>query len=370
MPTPSYPAARTASRRVHPHLVHHIETAAVHGTAVPHPASIEAMLDAAFWASLRREEGKVPKVSLAFVPPEQAALALYFERPLPLDAASITRLGPAVEKPSIHLGVWARGEFLAIWGTTRQIPAFSTVVEVIAPGLLVVKQSRAEETAKFANLAVLEGDTIKVIDESPAVEHDCPSILDQLLADDRIRDTVVLPLAIAMRAHGRGGSLLVVPSNSDEWRESMTHPIPYPLVTAPGEVAYLLGRDGSERAGRRWRESLRQAIEAIAGLTAVDGATVVNDQFDVLVFGAKISRRDGAGRVEQIAVTEPIEGSAGLTVHPSHLGGTRHLSAAQFAQDQRNSVALVASQDGRFTAFGWSPYRGMVHAYRLEALLL
>jgi hypothetical protein len=57
-------------------------------------------------------------------------------------------------------------------------------------------------------------------------------------------------------------------------------------------------------------------------------------------------------------------------VHPSSLGGTRHLSAAQLVHDQRDSIALVASQDGRFTVFAWSPCEAMVHAHRVEALLL
>ncbi len=317
---------------------------------------IESILDAAFWASLRREEGRVPKVSLAFVSQEAAGHNLCFGRPLPLDAASITRLGPAVEKPSIHLGVWPLNGTLAIWGTTRQIPPFCAVVEVIAPGLIVCKLSREDEGAKFANLAVLEGDSIKLIDESSPAAADCPSILTGLLADGPLRDTVVLPIAIAMRAHGRGGSLLVVPAGSDAWFESMTHPIPYPILAPGGETLALPGQHG--------------VIEAIAGLTAVDGATVVNDRFEVLAFGAKISRRDGASRVEQVTVTEPIEGSPAEIVHPTALGGTRHLSAAQFSQDQKDAVALVASQDGRFTAFGWSPCREMVHAYRLESLLL
>ena len=43
---------------------------------------------------------------------------------------------------------------------------------------------------------------------------------------------------------------------------------------------------------------------------------------------------------------------------------------AQFAQDQNDSVALVASQDGRFTVFAWSEVRSAVCAYRVEALLL
>ncbi|MGI9181745.1 MAG: putative sensor domain DACNV-containing protein, partial [Longimicrobiaceae bacterium] len=45
-------------------------------------------------------------------------------------------------------------------------------------------------------------------------------------------------------------------------------------------------------------------------------------------------------------------------------------SAAQFVHDQRDALALVASQDGRFTVFGWSPCEERVHAHRVETLLL
>ncbi len=69
-------------------------------------------------------------------------------------------------------------------------------------------------------------------------------------------------------------------------------------------------------------------------------------------------------------LTESIEGSAPTVVAPAQLGGTRHLSAAQFVQDQPEAMALVASQDGRLTVFVWSPCDGVVHAHRIEALLL
>jgi hypothetical protein len=108
----------------------------------------------------------------------------------------------------------------------------------------------------------------------------------------------------------------------------------------------------------------------VAGLTAVDGATILTDQFDLLAFGVKIARRYRAMRVEQVVESEPIEGAAIRILHPTQLGGTRHLSAAQFAQDQRDAIALVASQDGRFTVFAWSARREMVYAYRVESLLL
>jgi hypothetical protein len=68
--------------------------------------------------------------------------------------------------------------------------------------------------------------------------------------------------------------------------------------------------------------------------------------------------------------TEPVLDTETLVVHPTKIGGTRHLSASQFVFDQRGAIALVASQDGRFTIFGWSPCDDMVHAHRIDTLLL
>jgi hypothetical protein len=117
-------------------------------------------------------------------------------------------------------------------------------------------------------------------------------------------------------------------------------------------------------------DDLKRAVDAIAGLTAVDGATVITDRYDLLAFGAKITRKRGHPPVEWVNLTEPVEGSTPVRATPAQLGGTRHLSAAQFVHDQRDALALVASQDGRFTIFKWSPAENMVHAHRVDALLL
>ena len=76
---------------------------------LPDGHTIEAMFDAAFWASVRREEGYIPKISLAFLRPMEEIRPLVFEQPLPLDPGALTGLAAAVERPSIHLGVWPAG---------------------------------------------------------------------------------------------------------------------------------------------------------------------------------------------------------------------------------------------------------------------
>jgi hypothetical protein len=372
----AYPAARTVAAALEAYFRAHLGAVAPDdpSPAVPDAAAIEELVDAAFWASLRREEGYIPRISMAYLRPEQTVSPLMFERPLPLGPAALAKLAPAVERPGIHLGVWRETGELSVWGTTRSIPSFSFVLEVVDPGVLVVKHRRTE-AGKFVNVLVLEGDRIKLVDEAASTQPDCPPVLTSLLGfhvpssrEEGVNGLV--ELAVSMRAHRRGGSLLVVPAGNERWKDSILHPIAYPVVPPYAELADLMREDGNARHERRWQDALDHAIEAVAGLTAVDGATIITDEYELLAFGAKIGRRHGGARVQEVIVTEPIQGSVTATVHPAELGGTRHLSAAQFVLDQRDSMALVASQDGRFTIFSWSPCENMVHAHRVESLLL
>jgi hypothetical protein len=361
-----------------PHFQRHAQTDGY--APAPDLRTVSRMIEAAFWASLRREEGYDSKTSLAYLGVEHSPQAMRFVHPFSLDTDALTKLAPAVERPGIHLGVWNSsenpgGSDLHVWGETRELPPYCFVVEVVSPGVLVIKHSRPEEQGKFVNVAVLEGDRIKILNERAATLPDCPNVVSQLFGLEssesrRELSNVLIQLATSMRAHERGGSLLVVPAGSDAWKESILHPLKYELSPPYAELTELVRSSEKDKQKRVWQEAIRRAVAMVAGLTAVDGATVINDQYEVLAFGAKITRRDSNPRVEQIIATEPIAGAEAEVVNPALLGGTRHLSAAQFTHDQKDSLALIASQDGRFTVFAWSPCENMVHAHRVEALLL
>jgi hypothetical protein len=171
-----------------------------------------------------------------------------------------------------------------------------------------------------------------------------------------------------MRAHGRGGLLLLVPPGSEAWRASVVQPLGYPVAPAFGSIAALLTT--ADRSHRDWQENILDAIEIVGGFTAVDGATVLTSQYELLAFGAKVTRRADGTSVEELVVTEPVVGSSATRLHPAKNGGTRHLAAAQFVHDQHDSLALVASQDGNFTVFSWSEALQLVHAHRIDVLLL
>jgi hypothetical protein len=381
MTGPAYPAARIAAPRVHGHFARHLDTARAHGETrlapLPDVEAIEAVIEAAFWASLRRQEGYIPRISIALLAAESTINPLLFDRPLALTAGALARVAPAVERAGIHLGVWRAGDDLQVWGTTRAIPEVTIVVEVAAPGLIVIKHHRGDARSKFVNVAVLEGDQVKIVDERASTLPDCPDLLRWLLGFDSPASwtsdvNVLVELAVSMRAHGRGALLLVVPDGTDDWRQSIAQPLAYAVNPPFSELDMLMTRrpDGGDSQAAPWHEHLAQAVASIAGLTAIDGATIVTGRYDVLAFGAKIVRRRSHPPIERVMVTEPVEGSVASIVEPSRLGGTRHSSAAQFIHDQRQGVALVASQDGGFTIFAWSPCDDIVYAHRVETLLL
>ena len=376
---PTYIAARIVAPTIELHFATHLTNARLNGgknlATEPEAHIIEAVIDVAFWASLLREEGQSPQISIALLPPEQSAQPLIFGKRLRLTPHNLTKLAPAVESPGIHLGVWYDGDELYIWGTTLVIPYICFVLEVIEPGLLVIKHSRIDGFGKFLNIAVLKGDQIRVIDEGNTSLANCPAFVNSLLgmplpAFLNSSVNVLVELATAMRAHGRGGLVLVVPDGSNAWEKSIIHPLSYPVVPAFTGITDLMELDEEERTKNFWQEAMRRAIDIVGGFTAVDGATIINRQYELIAFGAKIARSELSTPVDQIVTTEPVVGGTAEFIHPGQNGGTRHLSAAQFIYDQRDAIALVASQDGHFTIFAWSEHLEMVHAHRIDILLL
>ena len=376
---PTYKAARLVAGAIEKHFAEQLRAAAERGeTALaPSPGKqvIAAIIDTAFWTSLRKEEGRSPKISLTFLPPEQSEQPLIFDQRLALSPDVLTKLAPAVERSGIHLGVWQEDDELYIWGTTHTIPGFCFVLEVVEPGLLVVKHRRVDGFGKYVNVAVLKGDEVKVVDEQSVNLPDCPAMMSSLLgftSQISWNNPVNLhvQLAVSMRAHGHGGLLLIVPSDNEKWRDSIIHPISYEVTPPFRGLSKLMKQDVNQRNISLWQEQLTDEIDSIAGLTAVDGATIINDRHELLAFGAKITRPHGNETVKEIMITEPVIDNEGEIIAPGRDGGTRHFAAAQFVSDQRDAFALVASQDGRFTIFSWSPCDEIVHAHRVDALLL
>lgn len=110
-----------------------------------------------------------------------------------------------------------------------------------------------------------------------------------------------------------------------------------------------------------------------AQLTAVDGATVITHDLDAIGFGAKI--KEAAENFEVVEI-DPLDHEGYINRTPvEKIGGKRLQSAARFIYNQRDAIALVASQVGSVTAFVWEEYDDKptlngLHAYRRLKLTL
>ena len=205
---------------------------------------------------------------------------------------------------------------------------------------------------------------------------DCPTLLSTLLGFEppdawNGSVNVLVQLAVSMRAHRRGGLLIVVPPGTDSWRESIVQPIAYAVSPAFSELAYLLesGRDG--RPGPQWQDSLRPRGRC---RRRADGRGRRNAD-DLRLRGPRVRREDrpppraAAGRAD--------DGDRAHRGEHTRRRSTRRRSAARGICRRRSSSTISATrwrssraQDGRFTVFAWSPCIDMVHAHRVETLLL
>jgi hypothetical protein len=278
------------------------------------PQCIESLINTTFWASLRREEG-LRAEAVAGVPAagRDTRAAMRFEQPRALSPSARCQGGAGGRTrrhPSRHL---AHDGELCAWGTTRSIPRMCFVLEVIEPGLLVVKHTAARSRASIVNVrgARRRSGEARGRDGRPSLP-DCPALISVAA---RVRLALVVGrLGERARAAGgvdararAGGLLLIVPSASEtganRWSADDVRDL---AALSRAERAAAPERHG-ERP-RRFQESLREVVDVVAGLTAVDGAAVMTDAYELLAFGAKIARRRGSPQVELVTVTEPVVG--------------------------------------------------------------
>ena len=90
-------------------------------------------------------------------------------------------------------------------------------------------------------------------------------------------------------------------------------------------------------------EAIFEVAHLIAGLTAVDGAVVMTQRFEMLGFGGEISGDLPA--VKTVARALDVEADAAVEESAEGVG-TRHRSAYRLCGELRDVIAVVISQDG------------------------
>lgn len=306
---------------------------------------IPALVEATFWASLEKVEGRSHLLSLIFAPDNLNSNSFIFKKPILLESKHLAMLAAAVQGAA-SIGVWPKNDNnLYIWGFTPTPWPWNLVEEDFLP------------YSPFT-LKVLEAG--QVVASFIRVKAHITGSKARFIKPDSLRDFIGAEsfrfgrIANIMRSHRHGGTLLVVPNDISRVRS-----VEFQNFAAPPyektKIALESWADIRDQYPYEAFEIARRPLQLIGQLTAVDGATVVTRDFKVLGFGAKIKTKANKLR---ILVLEPFEGSKKKECDVSDLGGTRHQSAARFVAEHKDSIAIVASQDGMLSVFEWKPDEG------------
>ena len=357
---------------------------------------LTTLINVAFWASFKKEEGRSVTIAVQYAPPDKADRPFLLKHPLPYTDEHLIRMSPVLQQSNVECGVWKDDtDQLVMWGLNTS--GFSTVD---GHPLSIYSREPGKLKIAFGRLNIIvTGTRILFIDNNFLSAH-----IPAPLAGNTDFGWDVEQILTAMSAHGSGGTFIIVPDN-DAWRLSIKEPIvyaastPFDTVRVNREMLEFIADHpyGSQKeyekffrrrgpfalgdlehdeelntihdhflSGQRhdFHEGLVRSLAFIGQLTAVDGAVIVNDEVKVLAFGAKIKPLHARKSPEMLFVSEPATGSVPEEVSLAEFGGTRHQSAAQFVFDQRQGVAFVASQDGIMTMLTWDEGAGRVAAVR------
>jgi hypothetical protein len=351
---------------------------------------IAELIETAFWASLRPNEGRATRFCVVAAGRETFLDALAFATPVPYHEGQIVRLAPAVPHGGCIL-VSVSGGGLNIWGFGRSRAGTwvdSVTIEVSEPGTVRVG------VGPFQTFAVLDGRSNSILEGTHiGLPHYLGAVLrkglpgnDVLEAQAVWRECLVLAiLARMIVAEGHGGILLIVPDEKGAWAGDL-NPFAYPFARPDTTIRDGIRRElrdsqaQGEMIEQLWQSDLpddlkhrvagavaqgawynEQAVRAIASLSGVDGAIVMTRDLRVLGFGAKLA---ASSPTAQVSLLRPEPGSEPEPCPLRDVGGTRHQSAAQFVGGHRDVVAVVISEDRHTSVMHWDDRSGSVVVVR------
>jgi hypothetical protein len=312
---------------------------------------VASVLNACFWASLAREEGRPVLTGVTFASPEELADQFSLARPEPLTHESLVRFG-TVSGESYKLGIHEHEGKPHIWGFLGGSAPYWVTVRFDRPGRLAV---------------ILEGAGILCLFEHGRIQRpQSHAVANPWNVGMQLRDLVgpsLSPAEIAgltfvakeMWRLGHGGTLLVV--READWERDLY--VPHRLDESSQGLLARLGARVQAVQGPE-NDQLKQALlfgseqaaKQVAAFTRIDGAAVIGRDLRLFGFGARITTED-VGDVHPAVMRRTIYEDVLTPADWSDLGGTRHQSAARFVAASRDSVAFVSSQDGRLSAFAW-----------------
>ena len=373
------------------------------------------VLEKAFEATLKKEEGIHHNFSLVISPPESRfgdLLSPYNDKhnhgsfedvcsfEIPVDIELLPKIAPAFESTNKKLRIWFNDENkIEIWGfASHFFDYLGLEIKSFSPGQLLIHVKaqdfpHARHLVTFAeskrvvskgvNLSgLLDSIFDETNEESIKSWENCDSETIRKLNHRRQRRFwFLVDIINKIMNHKHGGTLLFIPQK--DWEEVLSesvNSISYKpkrgydyveskFIKEENEIAYS-NKTGQSNPSLPW--SFAKEADFIAQITAVDGATILNKDFRVLGFGAKIKVKQKSNdknkelKLEKVWIKEPFENFKEYDETLSKSGGMRHQSTAQFIFDQRekNIFAIVTSEDGKVSIMYWDKVRKIVTIQR------
>jgi len=339
-------------------------------------AGLARVVETAFRASLKREEGRYPSFQL-FAPltggPEPL-LDMRFSPPVPVNVAALHRLSPGIPPNPYAFVVKEGAEGLRLEGVARvEYSGFSAIRGridyhggTLFPGLTLHVAGPARmravvfaDNAPATYLELKEGRLFRSYDNafSPIFLPLCRQAAALVApgcgegaAASLVKATLARVFSLAVAA-GHGGMFVFLPPGMPGLSAAAGALSPGVGVSWPnlGRVACNLASQGRNLATHveQWETATRVAAQA----SCVDGAVILDASLSVLGFRVELLGREQGPPPECASLApeacEPIpDGVVDLAAF-----GTRHRSAARFCAAVPGAVAVVISQDGEMREF-------------------
>lgn len=338
----------------------------------PDVVTIRAMIETAFFLSLRKEEGHPLAVRLTYLDADsisdrekrgQTVAAVTFAAPIGFTVEQLVKLSPSIDANTSTFVVASTEGGLQIVGIFQFGPNLAPLARTgrnIAPmgfGVLTRGAGRLAITVGPFLIARVEDGQVRLpvagsLGDSldlgrpffdAALTHSFHSCDKEEYAELYL--CCFEELLHDMAAHGHGGTILWVPATKMEAalaRVNVRRRIGRVSHSGVDHVSRYLSSSAETRDQMLSR--LRQYVAMLARFACVDGALLIDDFLRPIGYSVKIEAPHWDGPI--LAMSDDEERAIDLATY-----GMRHNSAAAFVAAVPDSVALVLSQDG--------PARGM-----------
>ncbi|HEY7682202.1 MAG TPA: hypothetical protein VH879_06130 [Gemmatimonadales bacterium] len=346
------------------------------------------LLNTSFWASLRHEEGPPARGALT-IADRTVPGGLRFREPVILTQESIVQLTPALGHALAAVELSPDG-MPQVWGVLEAAPPWQPVIRIAGPAHIVVSQDKDV-------LGLIRGGETHLVRGGP---HSLMDVIggtldhgDSAPSPDRMAKVEhLLKVVATMHRHGKGGTIVVVPTAVGEWPDSVR--MRYPLderssgisrsrlvdqddisperpegrgrTSAPDVPGLLLPR--TSRSQSLLADLSQRLLVQMGQLSAAEGAVVIGDDLTLFGFGAALEPPEAEVTLSVVnAVTGQVEHDrTALSV-----GNGRHALAARFVYHHPQCLAFVATPDGSMTLFAWAaqgrPITALTHLQDLLA---